>query len=119
MESDKDRWNRLQAQYRAVRDQRDTADIEMRVKYHTDSNRWKMYALKREVQRVEKLERACERIAEKLCAMWTRLGKRNWSSGVPAHWIYTSLTFEDMVRPLSEPLSVVPPLAFGATQPMR
>jgi hypothetical protein len=47
------------------------------------------------------------------------ISPRNWRHGVPAYWIYESLTFADAIRPVNEPLSVVPPMAYGATEPRR
>jgi hypothetical protein len=38
---------------------------------------------------------------------------------VPCVWLYETLSYEDAVRPKSEALSVTPPLAYGATSPMR
>lgn len=43
---------------------------------------------------------------------------RDWSYGVPGHWVCESLTFEDAARPKGKPLSVVPPMSYGATRPM-
>lgn len=47
------------------------------------------------------------------------ISPRDWSYGVPVLWIYGKLTYEDAVRPLNEPLSVSPPLPYGATRAMR
>lgn len=41
---------------------------------------------------------------------------RDWRSGVPCHWVALELTFEDAVRPESEPLLFTPPKAFGYLQ---
>ena len=49
-----------------------------------------------------------------------RISPRDWwQSGVPAWWIAEKLSFEDAIRPTSEPLSETPPLAYGQTHPMR
>jgi hypothetical protein len=41
------------------------------------------------------------------------ISPRDWSYGVPIHWIYEDLTFEDAIRPLNEKLSVSPPPSYG------
>jgi hypothetical protein len=40
-------------------------------------------------------------------------------SGVPAHWIRSELTWEDAIRPKTEPLSVTPPTAWGHSRPIQ
>jgi hypothetical protein len=47
----------------------------------------------------------------------TSISPRDWSYGVPSFWLYESLSFADAVRPVDEPLSVVPPLSYGSTRP--
>jgi hypothetical protein len=44
---------------------------------------------------------------------------RDWRSGVPVAWVTEELTYDDAVRPLDEPLSVVPPCAYGFMKPIR
>jgi hypothetical protein len=45
------------------------------------------------------------------------ISPRDWRHGVPVYWLYESLTFADAIRPADEPLSAVPPMAYGATSP--
>jgi hypothetical protein len=47
----------------------------------------------------------------------TSISPRDWSYGVPCHWLYEKLSFADAVRPIGERLSVVPPMSFGSTVP--
>ena len=49
----------------------------------------------------------------------TEISPRYWKSGVPVHWLCEKLTYEDAVRPVDQALSVVPPLAYGATDPIQ
>lgn len=62
---------------------------------------------------------AVRKIEEKIFAILAEVSPRDWSHGVPAHWVASELTWEDAIRPLGEPLSVVPPLAYGATEALR
>ncbi len=47
-----------------------------------------------------------------------RFSPRDWTCGVPRAWVLDELTFEDAARPASEKLSVVPPLAYGCSEPL-
>jgi hypothetical protein len=78
-----------------------------------------IYATASEMRRHDELRERQRRIGNDLFALIQSISPRNWESGVPAWWIYEELPFEDVVRPRSEPLSVPPPLAYGATHPMR
>lgn len=51
-------------------------------------------------------DRAVERVFAVL-----KSSPRDWENRTPFDWVCRSLTYEDAVRPVSEPLSVVPPLA--------
>lgn len=70
----------------------------------------------------KKIEAAAEqerKAADRFFDLLREISPRNWySGGAPAHWVLRDLSFEDAIRPLTEPLSVVPPLSYGAHRPM-
>lgn len=59
-------------------------------------------------------DKACSRLFELLEA-----SPRDWRSGVPATWVAETLSYEDAVRPVSDPLSVTPPCSYGYARPIR
>ena len=115
--SDRDRWEKLRADYLATDRARLDLDIQLHVKYGPGfRHEW---ASKTEQKKLEQLRDRLDRIGNKMSAILDKVSPRNWGYGVPAHWVYSSLSWEDAIRPLGEPLSVTPPLAYGSTQPMR
>lgn len=108
------RWEKLRADYLAARREYDDLTIKLDVKY--GKREW---ASRTEKKKLDQLRKRMDRIGDKMLAMLDQVSPRDWHSGVPAHWVYGSLSWEDAIRPLSEPLSVTPPLAYGHTSPMR
>lgn len=93
-------------------------EADLRARY-AHSPQWKEWITRGERTRLKKLR---DRLDERSEALFTKLDEispRDWRSGVPAHWACTELTWEDIVRPLDQPLSVVPPMAAYATEPKR
>lgn len=115
--SDRERWEKLRADYlttsRAARD----IDIQLSLKYGPGFQLG--WASKTEQKKLHQLRQRLDRIGDKMFAILERVSPRDWSRGVPTHWLREKLSWEDAVRPLGEPLSVTPPLAYGATSPMR
>jgi len=58
---------------------------------------------------------AYERAADRIFRLLAEGSPRNWTAGVPYHWVNEDLTYEDAIRPVDQPLSVVPPLSYGCT----
>jgi hypothetical protein len=93
----------------------DEIEIDLAVKYGRGNERWASRAeQKRLEQRRAQWDRACDRV-------WRMLqgAPRDWGTGVPVWWICEKLTYDDAFRPTNEPLSVVPPLSYGQTAPIR
>lgn len=66
---------------------------------------------------VDRARTAEEKAADAFNAHLAAIQGRDWSYGVPGSWLREEITFDDAVRPPSEKLSVVPPIAFGYTSP--
>lgn len=109
-------FEKAQAAFRAASDKRRALSIELAVKYGSGNERW---ASRGEKTRLDKLMAAQSRAGDRVMKILDAVSPRNWHSGVPWHWVNEELTWEDAVRPIDQPLSVTPPLAFGASQPMR
>lgn len=80
---------------------------------------WESWLKATEKRKLERLSAAADRERAKFFDHLDSISPRDWSHGAPSHWIVEKLSFEDAVRPLNEPLSVVPPLAYGQTVPMQ
>jgi hypothetical protein len=114
--SDSNRWHKLRADYLTASKTATDLEIALRVRYGNNGVHW---ASKSEKKRLETVKARKDRIGSKMFEILERVSPRHWGSGVPAYWLYEKLSWEDAVRPLHEPLSVTPPLAYGATEPMR
>ena len=68
----------------------------------------------KERSELESLRSAKKRAETVMWAWLTSHSPRIWEHGVPAAWVVYDLSFADAMRPLSEPLSVEPPKAYGA-----
>lgn len=100
----RERFDRLRAKYLAARDRRAEVESALRVKYGPDFDpRWASAAERR---RYESALVAQGRAGDAFYAHLREVSPRDWGCGVPAHWLYEELTWEDAVRPTSEPLSV-------------
>lgn len=112
--SSAERWKKLRADYLVADREYDALDIELSVRYGR-----REWAPKAQLNKLEQIRKRKGRIGDKMLALLDQVSPRDWHQGVPAHWIYSSLKWEDAIRPLNEPLSVTPPLAYGHTSPMR
>lgn len=106
------KFDALRARYAELTRKRDEHDAAMSAKYGSGySESW----LKRgEAILREKLSNSREAVGDKLFDHVQVISPRDWSCDVPLCWVLQDLTYEDAVRPLNEPLSVAPPLAFGS-----
>lgn len=114
---DRKKWDRARAKVLATRDAREARLSALRVKYGAEmSLHWLSAAERGRVNvAIERYDKACD-------AFWALLmpsAPRAWFHGVPSAWVCEELTYADAVRPLSEQLSVVPPCAYGYSQPIR
>lgn len=76
------------------------------------------WASRSEKSKLERLKGAVSRTGDALFEYVQSISPRSWSSGVPFWWVCEKLAYADAVRSLTEPLSVVPPLAYGSTVPI-
>lgn len=63
----------------------------------------------------EMIDRATKRedkAADRIFAWLEKYSPRSWRTGVPAHWVCESLTYDDALTPGR--LSVTPPCAYGS-----
>lgn len=88
----------------------------MRVKYGPSVHSTWLSSAER--KKSDKLSAQLDAVGDKLFAHIQDISPRDWSYGVPSHWVLESLTYDDVVRPKSEPLSVTPPMAYGARSAM-
>lgn len=110
-----ERFATLRAKYIEKRDARNTFEREIRWKY--GDNRWSTAWIGRDERtKLERLRSAADKAASAFYDYLAEISPRDWSYGVPVHWLYESLTYEDAIRPTTESLSVVPPLSHGATE---
>lgn len=106
--------------------QRQTFD-KLRAAYFAKLDRWHELSAKIEHSKhrlgyspaalLRKRESASEqerKASAKFFAFLRTISPRDWEVGCPAWWTLRVLSFEDATRPLSEPLSAVPPLAYGS-----
>ena len=114
--SDKARWEKLRAQFIAAHEAAREQEINMRVKYG-DAN-WRHWASKGDRNKLDKLQDRASKIGDKLLEILYRVSPRGdaWRTGAPVYWIYEKLSWEDAIRPVNEPLSVVVPAPYGANR---
>jgi hypothetical protein len=85
-------------------------DSELAVKYGAQyASSWLSSA---ERSRRGTLERAYDRASARMFKL-LEASPRDWTRGIPAHWVAEQLTYDDAVRTLGEPLIHEPPRAYG------
>jgi len=108
-----ERFDALRAKYLAAREALHAVEIEVSVRYGGTTT----WASRGEKSKLEQLRGRVSRAGDAFFEHLQAISPRDWSSGVPFVWCCESLTYADAVRPVKEPLSVVPPLPYGATVP--
>ena len=106
-----EQWNKLRADYLEADRAYHALDNELSYKY--GSKHGYEWASTTERKKLEQLRKRKDRVGEKMFAILEKVSPRDWAHGVPAHWIYEKLSWEDAVRPANEPLSVTTPTAYG------
>lgn len=109
----RERFARIRAKILDARDKRAAFDSDLQVKYGSGYSR--EWCSKGEQAQLLKNTRTYSRECDRMFALLDA-SPRNWREGVPAFWIAESLTYEDAIRPRTEPLSVTPPPAYGYTR---
>lgn len=104
----RERYERLQKNAQDAAIALDTFKIDMAVRYgsvgivaYSAGERTKLKTLSARLKRHE----------EKFFLYLTSIAPRDWSAGVPFHWLRDSLTFADATT--RGPLSTIPPAAWG------
>lgn len=110
----KKRFDALRAAYLAAGEAARDELITQSVKYGTEREA-RSWASRGEKTRLEKLEKRRDKAGDALTDLVAAVSPRGeaWKSGVPIRWIRQDLTWDDVVRPAGEPLSAIPPPAFG------
>src|ERR1700690_1240299 len=98
------------AAYRAARDE----GIHQSVKYGTERDA-RSWASKGEKSKLQKLEKKKDKIGDKIIDLIIQESPRGetWLSGVPTMYLRRDLPWEDIVRGKGEPLTILPPSAYG------
>jgi len=111
----RERFDALRAKYLAAKAKLDEVSSALAVKYGPEyRDSWLRMGERTARQKArDAVERAGDAVTEHVATF----SPRDWSHGVPQYWVRGELTYEDAARPAGEPLSVVPPLSWGATKP--
>lgn len=112
--ADRRRFEQIRERYIQAEEAYQEAEIKLGARWGHARN-WKTYLKAADRKRLERLSAAKEREKDKFFELLQRISPRDWSYGVPSHWVVEKLPYEDAIRPANEPLSVEPPMAFGAT----
>lgn len=111
----RERFDVLRARYLKARAKYDEFRSTLSFKYGSGYQSSWLKASDREQQR--RLFDASDKVGTALTEHIASFSPRDWSYGVPQYWVRESLTYEDAARPVGEPLSVVPPVAWGYEAP--
>lgn len=111
--ADRKKWDSLHAALAKAQAAEDAFTTQLTRKY---SGRYQSSWLTRtEREKEARLRDNRHAIGSKIVDLVVSISPRGdrWLSGVPSHWIATELTWEDAIRPASEPLSVIVPGSYG------
>jgi len=106
---------KLRAAYMAAKAKLDALSSQLTSKYGDGySSAWLKSS---ESTKLDRLREAADKHGDAFTDYVASISPRDWSYGVPCYWVRESLTFADVTRPANEQLSVVPPMAYGASRP--
>jgi hypothetical protein len=119
--ADKRRWDDLHASYATAREAARAYESQLRSRYGYSDSRWRSWITRTERTKLERLEARADKIGDKIVDLLVRISPRGeaWLTGAPAWWIREKLTWEDAIRPASEPMSVVVPAPYGSTEGLK
>lgn len=103
-------FDKARAAVLKARDERDSARNALERKYGGGMQLTWVSAGER--SRYERLARAYDRASDRMHLLLEQ-SPRDWKRGVPTSWVVEDLSYEDAVRPASDPLSTEPPRAYG------
>ena len=107
------RFDSLRARYLTARKKYNDLDIAFSSRYGRTYNKTWLSAADR--KKLENARASADKAGDAFYEYVKTISPRDWSYGVPIHWISEDLTFEDAIRPLGEKLSVSPPPSFGSS----
>lgn len=104
---------RYEAAYRAARDEQ----VRQAVKYGSEREA-RSWASRGDKTKLEGLEKRRNKVGDAIVELVVKASPRGdtWRSGVPVFWLQSKLPWEDVVRPAHEPLSKLPPPAWGSSE---
>jgi hypothetical protein len=110
--ADKKKWDTLHAAYAKAREAESEYDRRLHSKYGRYESSW---LTRTERAKIDALSDRSDKIGDKIVDLLVKISPRGdrWLSGVPSWWIREKLTWEDAIRPIDEPLSVVVPGSYG------
>ena len=108
--ADKKRWDDLHAALEKAHEAVSVYDRQLFAHYGRYENNW---LTKIQRSKLEALHAKEEKIGDKIFELVTKISPRDWYYGASAWWVRRELTWEDAIRPKSEPLSVVVPGSYG------
>ena len=112
----REKFDRLRAKYVAAYGKWMDQEVSLRARYGDGYQKGWVKAA--EAKKLERLSESMTKASRAVVMDYLEtISPRDWSYGVPCHWLYEKLTWEDAIRPVGEKLSVVPPLSYGATHP--
>jgi hypothetical protein len=114
----RERWDALHARKDSAADAFGSLERTLGSRYGWAPG-WDSWISNTERKALDRKRSAIRRVDAQIFKMLDKISPRDWHSRVPAHWVCENLTWEDAVRPLTEPLSVVPPCSYGSTEPLR
>ncbi len=105
----RERFSILQAKAQQASEAARDCAIDLRVKY--GDAYYRGYLGRREIHKLEMLQRAETRAVDRLFAFLDTIQGRQFRSDVPCHWIVEKLTYDDATT--RGQMSMIPPPAYG------
>jgi hypothetical protein len=105
---------KLRARYEAAHRVAQDEAIRQSIKYGGDQNA-RSWASRGDKTKLEKLYAKQSKLGDAIVDLVVKESPRGqaWMEGAPSHYLHRKLPWEDVVRPAHEPLSALPPAAWG------
>jgi hypothetical protein len=115
--ADEKRFRELRARYELAYRAAQDESIRQSIKYGGDSNA-RSWASRGDKTKLEGLYKKQNKVGDAIVGLIVKASPRGetWLSGAPSHWLQSKLPWEDVVRPAHEPLSALPPPAWGSSE---
>ena len=109
MPTKQERFEQLQARWRAAKEKADEFGYQLRYKYGEPAY---LNAPRVPREKYDRLRNAEDRASDAIFKWLDAHSPRSWRTGVPSNWVCESLTYADAMT--RDRLSVVPPCAYGS-----